>query len=190
MTIVLVVGLPGAGKTRRAQQLEASTSALRLTPDDWQRAVFPDDSPTRWRTRERSAQRFRIEGKLIEIGVRAAVLGVEVVLDFGFWSRDERSALRWIADAVGVRARVEYLPIAYDEQRRRITDRYASSPGQFQMTDDELRQWQLAFELPDHDELHGGPIPPPPTGYATWGRWASWFWPSLPDPVLSGAPGP
>ena len=34
MTIYLVVGLPGAGKTTRARQLERSERALRLTPDE------------------------------------------------------------------------------------------------------------------------------------------------------------
>ena len=67
-------------------------------------AVFAGDSPTRWRSKERVDHRERIEGKLVEIGMRAALLGLDVVFDFGLWSRDERSALRWIADSRGIRA--------------------------------------------------------------------------------------
>lgn len=180
-TIHLIVGLPGAGKTTRARELEASESALRLTPDDWQMAVFDTDSPTRWRSRERAAHRDRIEGKLVEIGLRAAQLGIDVVLDFGLWGKDERSSLRWMADEIGVRTTVVYLPIDYDEQRRRITDRYAGAPGQFQMSDAELRQWHGRFQTPDADELDGGPIPDVPSGYDTWRQWAAERWPSLPD---------
>ena len=88
MTIYLVVGLPGAGKTTRAKELEVSESALRLTPDDWLMALFPRDSPTRWRSQERVDQRARIEGKLVEVGLRASRLVVDVVLDFGLWSSD------------------------------------------------------------------------------------------------------
>jgi predicted kinase len=181
VTIHLIVGLPGAGKTTRAKELEASESALRLTPDEWQMAVFSDDSPTRWRSRERTGQRDRIEGKLVAVGMRAAELGINVVLDFGLWGKDERSALRWIASTLGVRAEVVYLPIDYQEQRRRITSRYLTEPGQFQMSDEELQQWQLQFHVPDQEELTGSVILAPPPSYANWSQWASQRWPSLPD---------
>ena len=180
MTIYLIVGLPGAGKTTRAKELEVSKSALRLTPDDWQMAVFVDDSPTRWRSRERVDHRERIEGKLVEIGMRAAQLGLDVVFDFGLWSRDERSALRWIADSLGIRAEVVYLPIQYEEQRSRITDRYDTGPGQFEMSDAELKEWQVIFHAPDEQELRGDQIPAVPAGHPTWAHWASERWPSLP----------
>lgn len=184
MTIYLIVGLPGAGKTRRAKELEASESALRLTPDEWQMAVFDGDSPSQWRSQERVAQRDRIEGKLVEVGMRAAELGNNVVLDFGFWGRDERSALRAMAAALGGNAEVIYLPIAFDEQRRRIAHRYANEPGQFNLGDADLQQWHAQFQAPDQDELDGGPIPPVPPGHATWSHWASERWPSLPDQQL------
>ncbi len=181
MTIYLIVGLPGAGKTTRAKQLEISESALRLTPDEWQMAVFDADSPTQWRSKERAQQRDRIEGKLVEVGMRAARLGLDVVFDFGLWGKDERSALRWIGDSLGVCVQVVYLPIDYEEQRRRITGRFETEQGQFQMSDTELRQWQVQFQAPDLEELRGGPIPAVPRGHANWAQWASERWPSLPD---------
>ncbi|GAA3698999.1 AAA family ATPase [Microlunatus aurantiacus] len=178
MTVFLIVGLPGAGKTTRARELEAERSALRLTPDEWQMAVFDRDSPTRWRSAERAAHRDRLEGKLIEIGLRAADLGLDVVLDFGFWGTDERSALRWIAAARGLRTEVVYLPIGYDEQRRRITARSGGDPAQFEMSDAELRQWHTRFQAPDVDELRDGTIPAVPAGHASWAAWARARWPS------------
>lgn len=181
MTIYLIVGLPGAGKTTRAKELEVSESAVRLTPDDWQMAIFRGDSPTRWRSTERADQRDLIEGKLVEIGMRAGQLGINVVFDFGLWSQDERSALRWIANSLGIRAQIIYLPIDYEEQRKRITGRFGSKPGHFQMSDLELRQWQVKFQAPDEDELSGAQIPPVPPGHATWLQWASTRWPSLQD---------
>lgn len=177
----LIVGLPGAGKTTRARELEVSESALRLTPDDWQMAVFHGDSSTRWRSKARVDQRDRIEGKLVEMGMRAAQLGINVVLDFGLWGHDERSALRWIASSIGVRVQVVYLQIDYEEQRRRIAGRYETQPGQFQLSDSELEQWQAEFEAPDRDELDDAEIPPVPPGHATWWHWATKRWPSLPD---------
>jgi predicted kinase len=170
----LIVGLPGAGKTTRARELETTASALRLTPDEWQIALFDGRNPL--------DKRDLVEGRLVEVGMRAAELGTNVVLDFGFWGRDERSALRWIAATVGARSQVVYLPIDPEEQRRRIAHRFATAPGRtFPISDGELRQWRTQFQAPDDEELRGARIPPVPPGYATWSQWASRRWPSLPD---------
>lgn len=185
----LLVGLPGAGKTVRARELEARLPALRLTPDEWHQAVFDDDGPHAWRSRERVAHRDRIEGKLVETGLRAARLGLDVVLDLGLWSRDERSALRWLAGSLGVRAEVVYLPVRPDEQVRRLALRQEREPRGFSMTQDELRRWQDGFEVPDEEELAGGPVPPAPAGHASWASWAADRWPSLVVPRDDGTGG-
>lgn len=39
-TMFLMVGLPGAGKTTRANELAAAHRALRLTPDHWMIPLF------------------------------------------------------------------------------------------------------------------------------------------------------
>jgi predicted kinase len=172
--VYLIVGLPGAGKTSQAKELEISASALRLTPDEWQIALFGDQNPPH--------KRDLVEGKLVQLGMRAAELGINVVFDFGFWGKDERSALRWIAGTVGARSQVVYLPIDHEEQRRRVTNRFASTPGQtFHMSDVELEQWRTQFQAPDDDELRGSQIPPVPPEHVTWSQWASQRWPSLPD---------
>jgi predicted kinase len=173
-TVHLLVGLPGAGKTTRAKQLEVDEPALRLTPDEWQISIFAGENPL--------DKRDIIEGELVQVGMRAAQLGVSVVFDFGFWAKDERSALRWIADAVGARSCVVYLPIGAEDQRQRVAARFSNTPGQtFPISGAELALWRTQFQAPDDGELQGADIPPAPAGYATWSQWASWRWPSLPD---------
>ena len=92
-TLFLIVGLPGAGKTTRAMELAAAHGALRLTPDPWMIALF-DDSMA-------DGRRFVLEGRLMSGALQALRLGVGVVLDYGLWGRDERSALRWLATTAG-----------------------------------------------------------------------------------------
>jgi AAA domain len=74
--VYLIVGLPGAGKTTHAKELETSEAALRLTPDEWQISLFGDQNPP--------DKRDLVEGKLVQLGMRAAQLGINVVFDFGF----------------------------------------------------------------------------------------------------------
>lgn len=173
-TVHLIVGLPGAGKTTRAKELEVSERAQRLTPDEWQIMLFGEANPPDLRD--------LVEGKLVQIGMRAAQLGTNVVLDFGFWGRDERSALRAIAASVGAAAQVVYLPVEHEEQRRRVRDRAdTAAHTALPMTQAELVAWRAQFQEPDEAELRGAAIPSVPEGYRTWSHWASQRWPSLPD---------
>jgi len=128
--LYLIVGLPGAGKTTKARQLEVEASALRLTPDEWMHALFGRNDP---------ATRDALEGRLIGIALRALQLHTNVILDFGFWSKDERSSLRWIAKQIGAKSQVIYLPIDPETQRKRVQNRFAETPDQtWQMSEEEL----------------------------------------------------
>ena len=62
-TLFLTVGLPGTGKTTAARRLEAEHNAVRLTKDEWVKALFGPENPT-------SASAV-IEGRLIGLGLRA-----------------------------------------------------------------------------------------------------------------------
>jgi hypothetical protein len=91
VTLYLVVGLPGAGKTTRARELEATLPALRLTPDEWQWALFPDDGPEDWRERECAGHRaVRLVGAL-GFGPLAVAAAAGQPQDQR-WSRSVRSA--------------------------------------------------------------------------------------------------
>src|ERR1700744_5274331 len=120
--LLLMVGLPGAGKTTRARELAAAHGALRLTPDEWMIPLFGDSMA--------DGKRFVLEGRLISVARQALRLGTSVVLDYGLWGRDERSALRWLDRSVGVSCQVVYLPVAKDVQLARIARRQATTPEQ------------------------------------------------------------
>jgi predicted kinase len=171
-TLFLMVGLPGAGKSTRAKDLAAARRALLLCLDEWMIPLFgaPDVG----------GKQDVLEGRLISVALAAARLGTSVVLDFGFWSRDERSSLRWLAAADGVSCQIVYLPVDRATQLARIGHRQATTPGQtYPMTAADVDKWRLQFQVPDATELDGQEIPAPPTGWAGWPEWAAGRWPSL-----------
>ncbi|GAA1137370.1 AAA family ATPase [Nocardioides aquiterrae] len=69
-----------------------------------------------------------IEGRLIAIALRALRLGINVVVDFGLWARDERTALRQAAADVGATVAMRYLELDRAEQRRRLDRRQTEEP--------------------------------------------------------------
>lgn len=120
-----------------------------------------------------------IEGRLIELGLRALQLGINVVLDFGLWSRDERSALRQATADAGAWVVMRYFELAPDEQRDRLDQRLAEAPhATWPISDDELTEFALKFEIPSAAELDGSePVGQPPDGFANWAEWRRHRWP-------------
>ena len=114
-------------------------------------------------------RRWVLEGRLISVALQALRLGTSVVLDYGLWGRDERSALRWLARSAGAACQVVYLPVDKDVQLARIAHRQERAPHRtFPMTEADVDAWRQQFEVPDAAELHGGEIPGPPDGWPGW----------------------
>ena len=170
-TLFLTVGLPGTGKTTEARRIEVDEKALRLTKDEWVKALYGLANPP-------SASDV-IEGRLIEIGLRALELGVNVVIDFGLWGRDERSALRQAAADHGAVVEMRYFELSPREQRRRLDRRQAEEPDTtWHMSDEELAEWAAIISIPTEGELDGSePVDRPPEGFETWEAWRIHRWP-------------
>jgi len=170
-TLFLTVGLPGTGKTTAARRMEIEKKALRLTKDEWVKALYGHENPP-------SAQDV-IEGRLIQIGLRVLELGNNVVIDYGLWGRDERSALRQAAADLGAMVEMHYFELTPAEQRRRLDQRQAeASHTTWHMSDEELAEWSASIDIPTPGELDGSePIDDPPAGSATWDEWRRHRWP-------------
>jgi len=170
--LFLMVGLPGAGKTTRAEELAVAHRALRLTPDEWMISLYDGTQP--------AGKRDLLEGRLITLALQALHLGTNVVLDFGLWGRDERSALRWLAASAGAACHVIYLPVGRDVQLTRIAHRQATAPHTtFPMSEADIDAWRTQFQTPDAAELSGKSVPEPPPGWPSWAQWAADRWPSF-----------
>lgn len=171
--LYLMVGLPGAGKTRYARSLETENHAVRFTPDEWMGALFGDQDAT--------DKRDVIEAGLITTAHRVLSLGVSAVLDFGLWTKDDRSALRSLAYTMGAKCELHYLPVDESTQRQRLKDRLDRAPDTtFRMSDELLAAQRAVFQPPDASEVGKDNLEAAPAGYASWAAWAAQRWPSLP----------
>src|SRR5512139_3715991 len=145
-----MVGLPCSGKTMLAKKLECELPALRLNLDEWHIPLFGQDAEEP----EHDARHSLIEAMLWNIAGRALELGTNVILDYGFWAREEREDYRLRAKQLGASSEVHYLDVPEDELMRRLAVRN-SQPSQesFLISREAMKPWISFFQKPTLDEL-------------------------------------
>lgn len=113
--LTLLVGLPGAGKTTLAKKLERETGAIRFTPDEWHLFLFGDDFHDPRKHALHDQRHDRVEQLMWSLGKRLLAQGVSVILDFGFWAREQREEKYREAQALGADFQIRYVHAPLEE---------------------------------------------------------------------------
>ena len=100
------------------------------------------------------AARDPVESALWDLAARVLELGVDVVLDFGFWSRSEREEFRARATQLGAGSELHFMDVPEETLITRLATRNAQlPPGTFWIDEARLRLWSGWFEPPTGEEL-------------------------------------
>lgn len=149
-TLHLMIGLPCSGKTTYATELAKQEKALLLTPDVWQLKLFGHDFPGPYHDKRHSD----IESIMWDLAKNVLALGTSVILDFGFWSREERDDFRSRAACLGVGFKLHYMDVPRDELYRRLEHRNKNLPADsFKIPRSEMDEYITMFEPPAEEEL-------------------------------------
>ena len=147
-TAHLVHGYLGVGKTTFARQLERDIPAIRFSHDEWMTRLYGDDPPV-----EQFAEFYRrVSEQTEEIWSRCLELGLDAVLDFGFWSRQDRDVTRAKISALGAEAVLYRLTCPEDEAWRRIEKRNANLQGSLLIVQNTYEVLKGRFEPLGPDE--------------------------------------
>src|SRR6476659_5774046 len=118
-TVYLICGFIGAVKTTFAKELEEKTVAVRITKDEWSIRLIGND-PTidgyvQWDR--------KIIGLSRDFAFYVAEKGIDVIMDEGFWAKEERDELKKKIEAIGAKAVLYYVDTPIETIRERVVKR-------------------------------------------------------------------
>ena len=149
-TLHLMVGLPCSGKTTKAKILEKENNALLLSVDKWHIKLFGNDAVAS----DHDKNHDNVEEILWEIAQRVLKLGIDVILDFGFWGKSERIYFRNKAKEFGINFKMHVMNVSKDELIRRLEKRNRELPeGVFFIPVEKMNDYFKMFQPVEQDEL-------------------------------------
>jgi predicted kinase len=91
---------------------------------------------------------------LCKIASRVLELGTNVILDFGFWAREEREDYRLRGKRLGASSEIHFLDVPKEELLRQLAFRN-SQPSQesFHISEESMIPWIEFFQRPTPEEL-------------------------------------
>jgi predicted kinase len=146
--VIFMCGPSGSGKTTYARRLEdQGMSRLSFDAEMWRRGITVVPLPPDTHAEIAADLRAQLHQLVAE--------GVDVVLDFSFWSRQMRDEWRQLLAPARVVQETIYLATDRATVLNRARDRQGSHPDDYVIPDDVAAQYFDHFEVPTPDE---GPL--------------------------------
>jgi len=144
-TVHMICGFVGAGKTTLARNLERETGGVRFTIEDWTLAL----QGMSMSLEEHVLSEQRCKKMIWSITQKLVRNCTDVILDFGFWSKDERALWRDRVERAGARPRIYYVETALPVLRRNLAKRNAHLPlGGFEIDEETFDALARRFQPP------------------------------------------
>ncbi len=150
--VILICGKIASGKSYFADKLKKENNAVILSCDELFKMIFKDDQGEK---HDEITKRIRqyIYKKSVEI-VRA---GTDVILEFGFWSRENRKSVSEYYKQCGIQTEWYYIMISDDDWKLNINERnkevLAGRSDAFFVDDGLLQKMNNLFEEPMESEI-------------------------------------
>ena len=103
----MTCGMVCCGKSTYAKKIQAEQNAVILSIDDITLTLFPEGSGEMHDT-----YALRAEQYLLNLSIQILLAGVDVILDWGLWTKAMRNRIRRFYGSEGIKTELHYLRIS------------------------------------------------------------------------------
>lgn len=150
--VILVCGKICCGKSTYAAQLCIENKAVLLSVDEIMLALFGLYAGDKHDEYVDKTKKY-----LLDKSVEIIETGISVILDWGFWKKDERTYVKEFYSAKNIEHEFHYIDISDEVWRARLDKRNSAvSAGEANayIVDDNLAaKFDAIFEMPDKEEI-------------------------------------
>jgi len=140
--VILIHGRLCSGKSTYAGELKDKIGGVVLSVDEVMLSVFPDGAGI-----SHDVYEGRVKNFLMNKSLELLSLGVNVILDWGFWTSAERKYIRRFYTDKGFETELHSIEILDEEWERRIVARNSdNSETSFSVDEGLLKKFLLVYE--------------------------------------------
>lgn len=145
----IIIGFIGSGKTTFARKLEKETGAIRFTKDEWMVRLF-GNTPPKDKFEEYDN---KMASLATDMALKCLKAGISVIIDEGFWVKEQRDEIREKVKNVGAIPKLYYLEVPFEIMKARTLKRSENPPvDSFNIDEESFNQYWKYFQPPDKDE--------------------------------------
>ena len=153
----MMCGPVGAGKTTFGRRFAAEQRAVFFCLDEWMATLFTMDAPKPLTLEWMMPRVLRAERQVWSVAQQVLALGTDVVLELGFFTREQRARFRELA--AGFDLQLHVLDVPQDVRRERVRKRNRGGENFSIEVDDATFDWAESFYEPlDETELAGARV--------------------------------
>ena len=150
--IFLICGKICCGKSTYSEKLRKEHSAVLLSIDEITLSLFGQHCGEK-----HDDYVERTENYLFEKSLEILEIGVNVVLDWGFWTKEERKYAKTFYESRNIECEFHYIDVSDEEWTRRLTKRNASvlknEVSAYYVDENLAIKFAGIFEKPEKEEI-------------------------------------
>ena len=123
-SVHLICGFAGTGKTTIARKLAVQMNAVRLTPDELMTDLYGADIPES----EFQSKWNKVDKLIWNLAEQIVCAGGNVILDYGFWSRESRQKAVERAKIFCDNITFHQVECDFETAKQRLRERDADAP--------------------------------------------------------------
>lgn len=150
--VILICGKICCGKTTYSEQIREKENAVILSVDEIMLSIFGQHTGEKHDEYANNTQKY-----LFDKSIEFVNAGVSVILDWGFWNKENRDKAKEFYKSHGINTQMHYIDICDETWKQRLSYRNAKveagETGAYFVDENLANKFAAIFETPDKDEI-------------------------------------